>query len=353
MGNRLKSLVARLDSWSRRHRSTRIARQAGASFLRHEALQYAGSMAYFGVLSIFQLLVLGVVVFSFFLGDERARAFVLDQVRAGSPLDPGTVNSVIDAVITSRGGITVVSGAFLLWGALGIFSSLSSGIERAFESGRPRPFLRDKLVGLFLVAITGFLAVASLVIGIVTGVVQGAAADVLARVPGGGGALAAIGLVVPALLIFVAFAAVYRVVPNRHMSMREVWPGALVAALLWTVLRFSFTYYATRVAHDDSAFGPISTGITLLVFLYFASLIVLLGAEVARASATTHEDEQAALVVMSPVTPLVVAPPVKPPATSTRSTLPGPARRLSCLALFVSAATLGVIAGRFSKRGRE
>lgn len=56
--------------------------------MQHEALQYAGSMAYFAVLSIFQLLVLGVVVFSFFLGDDRARAFVLEQVQAGSPLDP-------------------------------------------------------------------------------------------------------------------------------------------------------------------------------------------------------------------------------------------------------------------------
>lgn len=339
MVDRVKAWAARLDSWSRRHRGTQIARQVGAGFMKHGALQYAGSMAYFGVLSIFQLLVLGVVVFSFFLGDDRARAFVLEQVQAGSPLDPKTINGVIDAVIESRGGITIVSGAFLLWSALGVFSSLSLGIERAFESARPRPFLQDKLIGLFLMAITGVLAVASLVIGIVTGIVQGASADVLARVPGGGGALAAIGLVVPAILIFVAFAAIYRIVPNRHVSLGEVWLGALVAALLWTVLRFGFTYYATRVAHYDSAFGPISTGVTLLAFLYFASVIVLLGAEVSRASVIA--DEPAPLVVTSPVTP---------PATSPLATVPpAPERRIPRWALLVGAAVAGVIAGRFSK----
>lgn len=273
--------------------------------MQHEALQYAGSMAYFAVLSIFQLLVLGVVVFSFFLGDDRARAFVLEQVQAGSPLDPKTINGVIDAVIESRGGITIVSGGFLLWSGLGVFSSLSGGIERAFGSAKARPFLQDKLIGLFLMAVTGVLAVASLLIGIVTGIVQRVATDTLAAVPGGGGALAAIGLVVPAMLIFVAFAAIYRIVPNRHVGLGEVWPGALVAALLWTVLRFGFTYYVTQVAHYDSAFGPISTGVTLLVFLYFASVIVLLGAEVSRASLA--EDEPVPVPLLE-TTPTVEAP---------------------------------------------
>ncbi|MDQ2941476.1 MAG: YihY/virulence factor BrkB family protein [Chloroflexota bacterium] len=340
MVDRVEVWMARLDGWSLRHRSTRIARRAVAGFMRHEALQYAGSMAYFGVLSIFQLLVLGVVVFSLLLGDERARAFVLEQVQAGSPLDPATINGVIDAVIESRGGITIVSGGFLLWSALGVFSSLSSGIERAFESKKARPFVQDKLIGLFLMAITGVLAVASLVIGIATGIVQDAAGDVLARVPGGGAALAAIGLVVPALLIFVAFVAIYRIVPNRHVSLGEVWPGALVAALLWTILRFGFTYYATQVAHYDSAFGPISTGVTLLVFLYFASVIVLLGAEVSRASAT--EDEPVPVPELE--TTRVVEEPA--PRDTSRPRAPG-------WVLVLAAALAGVLAGRLSKRDRE
>jgi membrane protein len=340
MFDRVEVWLARLDGWSLRHRRTRIARRAVEGFLRHEALQYAGSMAYFGVLSIFQLLVLGVVVFSLFLGDERARAFVVEQVQAGSPLDPATINGVIDAVIESRGGITIISGGFLLWSGLGVFSSLSSGIERAFESPKARPFLQDKLIGLFLMAITGVLALGSLAIGIATGIVQDAAADVLARVPGGGGALAAIGLVVPAILIFVAFVAIYRIVPNRHVTLREVWPGALVAALLWTLLRFGFTYYATQVAHYDSAFGPISTGVTLLVFLYFASVIVLLGAEVSRASVA--EDVPMPLVVLEPSLS------ADAPAASGDRPLRAPG-----WVLVLAAALAGVVAGRLSKRDRE
>jgi membrane protein len=68
-----------------------------------------------------------------------------------------------------------------------------------------------------------------------------------------------------------------------------------VATVLWTALRIGFTFYATRIARYDSVFGPIAAGISLLVFLYFSSVVVLLGAEVTRAGAL--EDEAATLAI--------------------------------------------------------
>src|SRR5918998_6104464 len=179
MMERVKGLIRAVDDWSLRHRIPRVSRRAVSGFLQHEALQYAGSMAYFGVLSIFQLLVLGIVLGSFLLGEGEARDFVIEQVRAGTPLDTETITGVLDAAIESRGGMTVLGFAFLLWSGLGIFSALSSGIGRVFENAPPRPFLKDKLLGLFLMAITGVLALRSLLVGLVTGILQRAAEDFL------------------------------------------------------------------------------------------------------------------------------------------------------------------------------
>ena len=341
MIDRARRLIGSLDHWSMRHRTTRVSRRAISGFMAHEALQYAGSMAYFGVLSIFQLLVLGVVVGSLFLGQGEARNFVIEQVQAGSPLDAETITGVIDAAIESRGSMTIIGFGFLLWSGLGIFSALSTGISRVFENAPPRPFLKDKLVGLLLMAITGVLAISSLVIGIATGILQEAAADVLARVPGSGTAIWLIGLLVPIFLIFLAFWFIYRVVPNRPVTWGEVLPGAVVAALLWTVLRFGFTWYATSVANYESAFGPISTGITLLVFLYFASVIVLLGAEFARASAL--EDEAGPIAAADPRLLPVPVDPAPAPA-------PPPRRGISRWILVGGAAVIGLVAGRLSKR---
>jgi membrane protein len=344
MMDRMKGVVAAIDAWSTRHRLPRVSRRAIEGFLRHEALQYAGSMAYFSVLSIFQLLVLGVVVGSFILGDAEARRLVIEQVDAGSPLDGDTVGEIIDAVIESRGAMSAISVGFLTWSALGVFSALSTGIGRVFENAPPRPFLADKLLGLLLMGITGLLAVASVVIGIVTGLLQDAASTVVADLPGGGTAIWLIGLLAPIILIFLAFWVIYRVVPNRPVGWGEVLPGAVVAALLWTVLRFGFTWYATSVANYESAFGPISTGITLLVFLYFASIIVLLGAEFARASAL--DDEIGRIAAADPrLLPVVVdAPPA--PAAAPRRGLPRPV-------VAVAGALIGVVIGRLTKRDED
>jgi membrane protein len=293
MMDRLKRLAAEADAWLLRHRWTRVLRRAVLGFLQHEALQNAGSMAYFSILSVFQLLVLGVVVLSYFVGEGGARQFIIEQVRAGSPLDTSTIGSVIDAVVESRGGISLFGLIFLVWGALGVFSAVNQGVSRAFSAASPRPFWQDKLVGLLLMIVTGLLGVASMVIGIVTGIVQSAAAEVVAGVPGGYLALSAIGFALPLLLILAAFLVLYRVVPNRPVTLREVWPGAVAATLLWTVLRIGFTYYATQIANYDTAFGPISAAISLLVFLYFASVIVLLGAEIARANVLEDEAQEA------------------------------------------------------------
>lgn len=344
MIDRAKRLIGDLDAWSMRHRVPRISRRAVIGFLGHEALQYAGSMAYFAVLSLFQLLVLGVVIGSYLVGEGAARSFVIEQVEAGSPLDGELIAGVIDAVIESRGGMTILTVAFLTWSALGIFSALSRGISRAFENAPPRPFLKDKLIGLFLMGLTGALAVGSLVIGIVTGILQKAAAGVLGMIPGGETVLWLIGLLVPILLIFLAFWVIYRVVPNRPVTWLEVVPGALVATLLWTLLRFGFTYYATNIANYDSAFGPLSTGITLLVFLYFASVIVLLGAEFARASAL--DDELGSIRAADPrlLPVLTEAPPG--PAEAPKGGLPR-------VAVLGAGAIIGIVIGRLTKRRNE
>lgn len=289
MVDRIKHLAYQTDAWLIRHRTTRVIRRATIGFLHHNALNNAGSMAYFAILSIFQLIVLGVVILSYFLGEGAAREFIVEQVAGGTPIDAATAEAIIDGVIASRGGVGLVSTIFLLWGALGLFSALNRGIASAFVTAEPRDFLRDKLVGVSIIALVGVLVLLSLGIGFVANLLRRSTSDVITSVPGGELALALFGFLVPVLLIFLAFLAIYRITPNRQVTLVEVWPAALLATVLWSILRIGFTYFATEIANYDTVFGPIWTAISLLVFLYFASVVVLLGAEVARANVLDDE----------------------------------------------------------------
>lgn len=290
MVERWERVLRALDRWSAQWRSTRVARRAIVGFANHQGPEVASGMAYFAILSLFQVIVLGIVVFSFLIGGGEARRILIGRLEAGLPVQPGTIGAVVDSIIASRGGLTLISLAILAWGGLGFFGALTTGVGRAFATSTRRPFWQDKLISLLLLGAAGALALIAVGIGLGTGI----AARMAGRLPGGGAggrlALDLVGLLLPILLVLVALLLIYRVVPNRRVTVRQVWPGALIATLLFTLLRIGFTWYATDVARYESVFGPISTVITLLVFLYFASMLVLLGAEIARANVLEDDD---------------------------------------------------------------
>jgi len=284
MVERWKRLLAAADRFTSRWRTTRVVRRAISGFAEHGGATIAGSMAYFAILSLFQVVVLGVIGFSLVVGEGAAQEAIIGRLEAALPLAPGTMAAIVKSIIDARGGITVLSVGLLAWGSLGFFGALTTGVGRAFATSTHRPFWQDKLVGLLLMATAGGLALISVGLGLGTGIAQRFAS----RLPGGGASgealLGLIGLLVPILLVLVALVVIYLVVPTRRVRLRQVLPGAVVATVLFTVLRTGFTWYATDVARYESFYGPISAVITLLVFLYFASVVVLLGAEVARAN---------------------------------------------------------------------
>lgn len=288
MGDRIRRVVAGVNAWAARYRTTRITRAMIAGFFGHEALQYAGAMAYFIVLSLVNVFILGVVAASYVIGAGAARDFVIERVARALPIDPGQIGSLIDRAVAARGGVGIIGLALLLWSALGAFGALSSGISRVFVRAPKRAFWKDRLMGLALLASVGILVVASVGLGLVTRVLQDTVSSSL-TVPGTDALFSAITYLIPVGLVFFAFLIVYRVVPNRPVTLGEAWPGALLATVLWTALRLGFTYYATSVAKYDTVFGPIGTAISVLVFLYFSSVILLLGAELVRAGALEAE----------------------------------------------------------------
>src|SRR5512142_2896716 len=123
MTDRLRRLMDRLDRWSERRRTTRVVRGTIIGFFAHEALQYAGAMAYFAILSIANLLVLAVVAASFVVGEGAARDLVVQRVSHALPLGADQVRGLIYRAIEARGSVSVVGLVLLLWSALGVFEA--------------------------------------------------------------------------------------------------------------------------------------------------------------------------------------------------------------------------------------
>jgi hypothetical protein len=91
----------------------------------------------------------------------------------------------------------------------------------------------------------------------------------------------AVAIVVPLLLSFLTFAVLYKYVPSVSTHFRHVWPGALLAAVLFELLKNGFAFYLRFFGNYDAIYGSLGAVIIFLFFVYLSAVAMLIGAEMA------------------------------------------------------------------------
>jgi YihY family inner membrane protein len=230
----------------------------------------AASLAYYGFVSMLPLLLLALVAAAVF-GDAELVGTIVDEVTGTLGEQAGTLVGDALTGAEGRGGATVVGLAVLLWSGLKLFRGLDIAFSAVY--GEPTPDsivaqLRNAVVALGAV---GLAVVATVVAG--TAVYRyglGDALEVSGLVSAGGVAALAVGLTI-------AFLPLYYFLPGADVSIREALPGAVFAALGWTLLQTGFRVYAASAGNYE-AYGVLGAVLLLVTFLYFGALLLLLGA---------------------------------------------------------------------------
>ncbi|MFC3958162.1 YihY/virulence factor BrkB family protein [Halovivax cerinus] len=231
----------------------------------HEVTILAAAFAYYAFVSIVPTVVLALVVGSLVGGEQTAAEIV--AVAGDAMPDVGAV--LLTEVLTAESGrtqATVIALVVAAWGALKVFRGLSISFDRIYGTAVEKSFvdhLVDALVAL--VAVAGGLA-AMIGLGFFLGIAA-------AYVPFGY-VLGWTGLVASLVLVFLP---VYYVLPPIDVSLREVVPGALFAAVGWSVLQIAFQFYAARAGQYD-AYGAVGGILLLVTWLYLAGIVILFGA---------------------------------------------------------------------------
>jgi membrane protein len=180
-----------------------------------------------------------------------------------------------------------IVGAVLLasWAASGAMVSLMEGFQAAYRLPSGRPFLKQRSVAILLVFIGALPAIGASALIVFGGRAErwmfgwlGLPPDAELRT--------SIALLFGLLRYLVALAAIvlvtgllYCVGPNRPIKLRAVWPGALLATLLWLGATSGFAWYVRNVANYSVLYGSIGAVIALVVWMYLLSVIALLGCE--------------------------------------------------------------------------
>jgi membrane protein len=241
----------------------------------HDAAHMAGGVAYYAFLSIFPLLLGLIAIFGFFLPSENLQDKLLNFVGDNIPGASSILKQNIANIIALRGAVGVLSIIILLWGASAMFSAVNLAINRAWNIRRNRSFFIRKAGELGMALSTGILFLLSLgasaVISILREVFNLPAADLI---------IVDIGSrLVAFLLIMAVFLLLYKLVPNTRTYWRYVWPGALLAAILFEIARTLFVFYLENFANYQLLYGSFASIIILLIWIYYSAFILILGAE--------------------------------------------------------------------------
>jgi len=186
-------------------------------------------------------------------------------------------NPVIDTIRgASRvsGVLTLVGLAGTAWSASALFASIRRSLNMVWRAATKRPFVQQKLVDLGLVVGFGLLLAAS---------IAATATLIALRHASGpfsnGAVWNVIPLFLPAVFSFIVFFAIYRYVPNRRATFATLWPGVILATLLFEVLKNVFSFYVANFTNYDLAFGTLGGVLLFMLWTYLSASILLLGAE--------------------------------------------------------------------------
>jgi membrane protein len=242
-------------------------------------MEWAAALAFYGVLSVFPLLLAGAVVASYVLSPLVVTARLSAFVEGLLPAGVVDVDPIVSAAIAARGqvGLSVI----VLWLLAGrrILGALVTALDRVSDvDTRHETVRRRALVELIVLGGIGLLFVLALVARSLLGFVWEAVWGTGASSP-----LAwAVGAAVHALALIAAFFALYTVVPHGERDSRAALIGAIVATGLVLVVRAIFVAILDRLwASFALIYGPLTLAALLLTWGWFLGLIILFGGSLA------------------------------------------------------------------------
>jgi membrane protein len=232
-----------------------------------KAGDYAAGLAFHALLTMFPVF-LGLLALLGFLSrsealDMRVQTIIVETFPAGIQV------ALANALVSLRhdaGAYGLIATVWLVWSGTGYFSHLEWAMNRIYISNN-RSFWSQRLMGV------GMICALSTSIAAAVG-----ASWALALNP----RLSGLSFFANWLVLTLLLSSMYRVVPNRRVTLRESWPGALVAALLIQLLNLAFPVYL-RLTHNVNALGRgLLLFLVLVSWLYLVSQLILLGAVVNR-----------------------------------------------------------------------
>lgn len=254
-------------------------------FSADDCPRMAAALSYYTVFALPPLLILILTVVGMVFDPAQVQEAIRGQVGEVMGADGaeqiGTIIQQADEP-EGRGVRALVGIAALILGATGAFMQLQGALNTAWnvepdpDAGGFRNFIVKRVLSLGMILGLAFLLLVSLALSAVISM----AGEMVGRIVPGVSEwlLHLLNFGLSLAVITVLFAAMFKVLPDARIAWKDVWVGAGVTALLFVIGKFALGFYLGR-SNPGEAYGAAGSLALILVWIYYASMIVLLGAE--------------------------------------------------------------------------
>lgn len=255
------------------------------SFSKARAAQAAASMAYYAFFSLFPLLLVFIVVGSFFLASDRIYSKIIVLVGDAFPVSQQLIYDTLQRVIAGRGPMGLLGLMGLLWAASGVFTTLTQNINLAHVHARKRNYIQERFLGLSMIVALSMLFILSFALDATTKVLASWRIPLPADISVYESRLwKLISNYLPWLFVFILFLVLYRWAPTIRAAWQAVFWAAAIAATGWKLATDLFAWYLVKgLVRYELVYGSLGTVVALLFLIYVIGLIVLFGAHLCAA----------------------------------------------------------------------
>ena len=253
-----------------------------------KASRLSAALAYYTIFSLAPMLLIIIAVTGFFFGQrDIVQTQVMNQIEGLVGAEgKAFVSDLLTSASNPAKGIlaTLVGIITLLFGALGVFNELHNALNTIWEVREEetkgfiesiKKVLFSRLLSFSMILGIGFLLLVSLVISAALSAVQETIGN---AIPVSEILLQLVNLVISIGVITVLFALIFKFLPDAEIAWRDVWLGAFVTAVLFSLGKFFIGIYLGN-STVTSSFGAAGSLVLLLLWIYYSAQILLFGAE--------------------------------------------------------------------------
>jgi membrane protein len=259
-----------------------LLRATMSDWYEDRAQRIGAALAYYTIFALAPGLVIVIALAGLMLG-SGAESQIIGQIREligeqGATAIEATIRSARNETLGATG--TALALIPLVFGLWGVFGELQDGLNTIWgvtpkPGRRIRDILKERFWSFAMVVGIGFVLLVSLVLSAWIAVVSTYVSNLL---PAPAAALETLNSVISFVVITGSFALIFKLLPDVRIAWRDVWLGAAVTSLFFTVGKFLIGLYLGKSA-VASAYGAAGSLVIIVVWVYYSAQILLFGAE--------------------------------------------------------------------------